>query len=483
MIITTQSIRCLAPVLAAAAVCSLFALVAPTTLANEPTYLPALGNTASIDHALSREVSDDFVFKGDSNAVLPPTRLSQAIETIESADAESSDNADSDSSGNVIWDLIRNSDEMPLNDSELVDKYKSLYQEKPYFTNLMLDRSRPYIAHLVMSLDARYLPVELSLLPAIESGFQPHGVSRNNAVGLWQIVPITAREIGIARTRWFDGRADIVTSTVAAIDYLSYLNAEFNGDWELTLAAYNAGPGRVRGAMRKNSEAGLDTNFAALDLPEETRNYVPKFVALVQLIKDSTQTEIVLPDVDTEDAFSVLELDTRISLDQLAKATGVDPGILSELNAGLIFGVTPPEGPHSVYVPKDVAEHVTDVVASANPDELFLAPQTHTVSAGETLGGIALRYGMSMRQLQIINRLDSDRIKIDQKLSVVDSRFLEEPELIPYTVASGDTLSDIAAQFSVNISDVVAESGIPLESDVIRPGDSLKIRVASPNDG
>lgn len=483
MIITTQSIRCLAPVLAATAVCSLFALVSPTTAANEPTYLPALGNTGSIDHALSREVSDDFVFTGESNAALPATKLSQAIESTESADASAPDTQDAELSGNVIWDLIIESDEIPLRTTQLVEKYRALYLEKSYFTNLMLDRSKPYIAHLVKALDARYLPVELSLLPAVESGFQPLGVSRNNAVGLWQIVPITAREIGIDRNRWFDGRADIVTSTVAAIDYLSYLNAEFDGDWELTLAAYNAGPGRVRSAIRKNSEAGKKTHFSDLDLPEETRNYVPKFVALVQLIKESSQTDIVLPDVEAEDAFSILQLDTRVSLDQLAKATGIEQSALTDLNAGLIFGVTPPEGPHTVYVPKDMSEHVNEVVARTEPAELFVVPQSHTVTAGETLGGIALQYGMNMRQLQVINRLDSDRIRIGQKLSVVDSRFLEEPELIPYTVASGDTLSDIAAQFSVNISDVVAESGVPLENDVIRPGDSLKIRVASPNDG
>lgn len=477
MIITTQSIRC--PALAIAA-STFFTLLSPLAFAGDLSYLPDLGNTTNIDHALSREVDDDFVYSGNTPAQAPATRLSQVIESI---DSQQPDEQATTAKSNVIWELIRQSDAMPLNSTPLSDKYKERYLEKAYFTNLMLERSKPYISFLVKSLDDRYLPVELSLLPAIETGFQPYGVSRNNAVGLWQIVPITAREIGVSSTRWFDGRADIIISTVAAIDYLSYLNAEFDGDWELTLAAYNAGPGRVRRAMRKNLEEGKETHFAALDLPEETRNYVPKFIGLVQLIKDSTQTAISLPEVDVEDAFEIIELDHRVSLDQLAEITTIDATTLSLLNPGLVLGVTPPDGPHTVYVPRGEADTVVELVADVAPSQLFVSPKDHTVAAGDTLGGIALQYGMSMQELQQINGLNSDRIRIGQKLSVIDNRFQNETELIAYTVASGDTLSDIAAQFSVNISDVVAESGVPLESDVIRPGDTLKIRVVSPNDG
>jgi len=478
VIITTLTIRC--PALAFAAAASVLLILSQAANADDLSYLPPLGNTDRIDHALSREVGDDFVFSAETATQLPATRLSQAIETNQSLDP---DEQATDTTGSVIWDLVRQSDDMPLNSTELSEKYKKRYLEKAYFTNLMLERSRFYIAHLVKSLDDRYLPVELSLLPAIETGFQPHSISRNNAVGLWQIVPITAREIGLSSTRWFEDRADIVISTVAAIDYLSYLNAEFDGDWEHTLAAYNAGPGRVRRAIRKNREAGKETHFTALDLPEETRNYVPKFIALVQVVKESSQTDIVLPDVDVEDAFELIELSTRVSLDRLADFTAIDQTTLSLLNPGLVFGVTPPEGPHHVYVPQGAADRVIEVVEDLPPSQIFLAPKEHTVAAGDTLGGIALLYGMSMQELQKINGLESDRIRIDQKLSVVDSRFLEEPELIAYTVASGDTLSDIAAQFSVNISDVVAESGGPLKSDVIKPGDTLKIRVVAPNEG
>ncbi len=454
----------------------LLALLGTTSAyANGVSYLPALGNTEQTDHALSREVSDDHVYDGET---LAPRVLNVSNDTESTTHPFASDPA---SSGRVIWDFIRQSDGLPLNDSEQVTKYKQSYIDKAFFTNQMLERSQPYLAHLVKALHERYLPVELALLPAIESGFQPHGVSANNAVGLWQIVPITAREIGVTRNRWFDGRADIVISTTAAIDYLSYLNAEFNGDWELTLAAYNAGPGRVRNAMKRNANAGKDTHFAALDLPTETRNYLPKFVALLQLIKDPTQTAIKLPAVPQEDAFESVDLGTRYSLDQLAQLSDVAEKTLRNLNPGLIHGVTPPDGPHTVYLPRGQAQRVQAVVAGTDPKLLFSVPSSHTVAGGETLGGIALRYGMSMRELQNINHLDSDRIKIGQILSVVDSRFVEETKLLQYVVASGDTLSEIAAQFSVNVSEIVTDAGKPLESDVIRPGDTLNIRVVSSN--
>jgi len=445
--------------------------------ANGLSFLPELGNTEQGDHALSLEVDDDHVFSGDT-AHLPSSALSQAIE---SKKVLNPNEVTDDAAGNVIWDSIQQSQGIPLRDSELVTQFKNRYLEKAFFTNQMLERSTPYLAHLVKALDARYLPVELGLLPAIESGFQPHNVSGNHAVGLWQIVPITAREIGITQNRWFDGRADIVTSTTAAIDYLSYLNAEFNGDWELTLAAYNAGPGRVRGAIRRNKAAGKDTDFASLELPTETRNYVPKFVALLQVIKEANQNDITLPSIDAVDAFEAVELNTRVSLDRLAAVAGVPEKVLRNLNPGLTHGVTPPQGPHQVYLPRGNGNRVQEIVASTNPSELFSVPRSHTVVAGDTLGGIALRYGMSMRQLQSINRLGSDRIRIGQNLSVVDSRFVEEPKVVQYVVAAGDTLSGIAAQFSVNVSEIQAAGGQPLSSDIIRPGDTLHIFVVPSN--
>jgi len=450
-------------------------LCAGIAKADRITFLPELGNSKQTDYALAREVPDDHVFEGDVTARLKQNSTPTALQTIQS------NGYTFESTGSAIWDSIRQSNEIPLTDNAVVAKYRQQYLQQAYFTNVMLQRSTLFIAHMVKALDSRYLPVELALLPAIESGFQTHSVSRNNAVGLWQIVPITAQEIGLQRDRWYDGRADIVTSTTAAIDYLSYLNAEFNGDWELTLAAYNAGPGRVRRAVNQNRKAGKATNFAALELPIETRNYVPKLVALLQIIKDPNQTSIVLPQVTTEDAFEAVELDYRVSLDRLASLTGLPEKSLKMLNPGLTHGVTPPKGPHRIYVPRGSGDEVSQAINAASAEQLFTIPRKHVVVAGDTLGGIALRYGMSMSQLQALNRIDNDRIRIGQKLAVVDSRFEVEPELVQYVVAAGDTLSDIAEQFAVDVSEIVAAAGQPLKSDVIRAGQTLQIRVRQSN--
>ncbi len=454
----------------------LLCLGTPAT-AKELSYLPSLGNSDPVDHALSREVDDEHVFSGPIGAI-PDTATEESMASVIPA---FSTIADESSSGSVIWDSIQRSSVIPLTDSPKVQEYKEAYLQQAHFTNQKLERSRPFIAHLVKALDERYLPVELALLPAIESGYQPNVVSLENAVGLWQIVPITAREIGIQRTRWVDGRADIQVATTAAIDYLSFLNAEFDGDWELTLAAYNAGPGRVRRAIRENVAKDEPTDFYSLRLPKETRNYVPKFVALLTLIKDTNNNAIELPQVSAETAFEQTDIGTRVSLDKLAEVTGINEKTLALLNTGLIHGVTPPEGPHTVYVPRGQATAVKAKLAGVDPSTLFQIPSHHTVVAGDTLGGIALRYGMTLRQLQVRNRLDSDKIRVGQKLSVVDSRFIIEPKLVNYVVGAGDTLSGIAAKHSVSVSAVTNHDGKALVSDVIRPGDKLLIRIGSPS--
>lgn len=451
--------------------------VQPST-AKELSYLPSLGNSEPVDHALSREVDDEHVFSGPIGAI-PGTGTEN--DDMASVIPSFSTVADENSSGSAIWDSIQRSTTIPLTDSPEVQEYKEAYLQQAHFTNKTLERSRLFIAHFVKALDERYLPVELALLPAIESGYQPDVVSLENAVGLWQIVPITALEIGIKRTRWVDGRADILVATTAAIDYLSFLNAEFDGDWELTLAAYNAGPGRVRQAIRENVAKDEPTDFYSLNLPEETRNYVPKFVALLQLIKDTSNTAIKLPQVSVETAFEQTDIGMRVSLDRLADVTGISEETLNLLNTGLIHGVTPPDGPHTVYVPKGQATLVKEKLVGLEPSTLFQVPSHHTVVAGDTLGGIALQYGMTLRQLQVRNRLDTDQIRIGQKLSVADGRFIIEPKLMNYVVGVGDTLSGIASKHSVSVSAVTNRDGKPLISDVIKPGDKLLIRIGSPS--
>lgn len=427
--------------------------------------LPSLGNTEDTDRKLVQEVNDSVVF--DPAAVVPsPAVAKKPIPTAPHAQNEP-----------TVWDLIRLSDKIPLNDSERVQHFKAKYTKDALWVNMILERGSPYIAHLVSELEARFLPAELALLPAIESGFQTDVKSHTNAAGLWQIVPLTAKEIGIKRDRWYDGRNDIVVSTTAAIDYLSYLNAEFNGDWELTLAAYNAGPGRVREAIRNNAKASKPTTFADLELPDETKDYLPKFVALVQLIKDTEQTALKLLPISTDTAFSQIDVGERISVEKAAELTDVDEKELRQMNAQLIFGVTPPDGPHVLYVPREKAKQFSTSIAKATKQgELFSEPKTHIVVAGDTLSELAKTYGVTQKRLRDLNNMDNSGIRIGQKLAVIDAR-KAATESIEYTVSEGDTLSGIAQKFSVGVRSISDNTGAPINGELIRPGDLLKILI------
>jgi len=497
--------------------------------AAEKNKLPPLGNTPELDRILSREVSNDFVYgldpvfqstqaetrdvpqSGDTSAqpaaaaiaaqaendvgqsTDPINLLStvNAAETvIQQTNYSSSDDADTwlplyasrDAQSDSVWRRIIQSSRLPLAENKRVNFYKDQYLRDAVWISKILHRGSPYLAHLVATLDQRFMPLELALLPAIESGYQSDAKSAGNAAGLWQIVPITAKEIGIQRDVWFDGRRDILTSTTAAIDYLSYLNAEFHGDWELTLAAYNAGPGRVRAAVRKNVKAGLPTDYWSLDLPRETLNYVPKLIALVALIKSTDQGGFDMPELKMEPAFESIDVGFRISVDKAAEIAEIDAELLQSLNAGLIHGVTAPDGPHYLLIPSGTGEKFQQSFANIDKSMVFFEPETHLVTAGDTISSIALKYGISQRSLLAMNSLDNNKIKIGQKLAVLDGRGLSDTA-VDYVVTIGDTLSEIADEFSVNLRDITRASGESLDNDTIHPGDELKIVLPSPTSG
>jgi membrane-bound lytic murein transglycosylase D len=474
--------------------------------------LPPLENSAELDRILMREITDDHVVgkqhdMPDSPQVLidneakpavvldtetgleakntdaPATQAQQPAEDLLPATAApmpvttgSSDTTDS------VWAIIQQSNRLPLRAHDRVNFYQEQYKRESMWISKILQRGTPYLAHLVSALDQRFLPVELALLPAIESGFQPTARSAGRALGLWQIVPITAKEIGIERNVWFDGRADIIASTTAAVDYLSYLNAEFNGDWELTLAAYNAGPGRVRAAVRKNKKAGLPTDYWSLTLPEETQNYVPKLVALVSLIKHSNFGGFDIEPVPLETAFDSIDVGFRVSLDRVSKITGIDESTLRALNAGLTHGVTPPDGPHHLLIPSGSGEQFQAAFADIDTAQFFSEPKTHQVVAGDTVSSIALKYGVSQKVLLDMNGLDNANIKIGQKLAVTHGTNMAD-SVVQYTVSIGDTLSAIADKFSVKVRNITKSSGEPLNDDVIHPGDTLNIMVNTQTSG
>lgn len=428
--------------------------------------LPALGNTDQVDRYFLREVADHEVFKvqllhghqGSGKARHPRSETPvNHQKTTGSA-----------------WDVVRQSRRISIPDNERIDFFRRQYHSEAYWVSKTLQRAKYFTGYIVESLDTRYLPAELALLPAIESGYRPDAYSKRDAAGLWQLIPTTAHEIGVSRTPWFDGRNDIRISTAAAMDYLSYLNAEFNGDWLLTLAAYNAGPGRVNREIKKNVLNSKATDFWSLELPKETRNYVPKFLALLAMLRHDKVTGLEIPSINQGAAFDVVTVDQQLSLTTVADLTGLKLADLKPLNTALTGEITPPDGPHTIYLPKGYERPFLEKLNSRQVREHSKPANRHTVAAGDTVIGIARKYGLSQARLMEINLLQGPDIQVGQRLYVAN-HIPTDDNAMQYTVATGDTLSDIAARFSVSVIDIRDEYGQVLTSDIIRPGEKLSV--------
>ena len=221
---------------------------------------------------------------------------------------------------------------MRLHDAQRpeVQRWIATYSAKPRALSLMLDRAQPFLWYIVEAAELRDLPMELALLPAVESGFDAHALSASAALGLWQFVPRTGDAYGLRENANSDPRRDPVASTRAALSHLHALHQEF-GDWLLALAAYNAGAGRVRSAIAQ----AHSRNFWRLSLPAETRNYVPRLLALASIIREPTRYGVRLPAVNSAQVTEMIEVRGDLSMPAMLRAAQVDPRTLRHFNPGM----------------------------------------------------------------------------------------------------------------------------------------------------
>lgn len=241
------------------------------------------------------------------------------------------------------------------NEHQKVQKYVKKYKDQQALKK-MTAQATPYLYYIVEQLEKRNMPGELALLPIIESAFQPHATSNKGAAGIWQFIPSTGRHFGLKQNTWYDGRRDIAASTKAALDYLEFLHEEFDHNWMLALAAYNSGEGTVRRAIKRNQRAGKPTSFWDLNLPKETKEYVPKFLAIAELIGNSEKHKVMLADIDNQPYFKLVNMRTQLNFKQAAKLAEVDIKHLKQLNAGFKRATTHPTGPQHLVLPVANAE-------------------------------------------------------------------------------------------------------------------------------
>ncbi|MBC7750928.1 MAG: transglycosylase SLT domain-containing protein, partial [Candidatus Saccharibacteria bacterium] len=239
--------------------------------------------------------------------------------------------------------------DLSVNNSRIDAQRNWFISRQPYIDRLSARASR-YIYYTVTEAERRGIPTELALLPVIESSYDPFANSGASAAGMWQFIPSTGREYGLRQNQYYDGRRDVVESTRAAYDFLTNLYKQF-GSWELALAAYNAGGGRIQQAINRNIAQGLPTDYWSLRLPTETMNYVPRFLAVAQMIKDPQNYGVKLPNIANRSHFRQVSLSGPVDLDQVVRTTGLSSKEVLELNPAFLQGVTAPTGPHRVLIP------------------------------------------------------------------------------------------------------------------------------------
>lgn len=400
--------------------------------------------------------------------------------------------ADSDSGRfEDVWARIRAGMRLAQVDHASVSAELAWYVRRPDYIQRTTDRARLYLAYIVREAQRRDLPMELALLPIVESAFQPYARSPAGAMGIWQFIRSTGRHYGLRQSAWYDARRDILESTRAAFDYLEKLNRDMNGDWLLAIAAYNAGEGNVLRAVQRNRARGEPTDFFSLQLPAETRAYVPRLIAISQLVAAPQAHGISLDPIDDEPYFARVDVGSQIDLSKASELAGITLNEMMLLNPGFMRHATDPAGPHHLLVPADAVAGFRSAHAALAPEKR-MGWAVHEVARGDTLAGIARSYGVSVAGLRAANGIEGSHLAIGQSVKVPaapDAQAMSDlsPEVRAgieravrneqrrvYRVRAGDSLWAIARRHQVGMDRLMSWNGLSKRS-VLRPGQKLVI--------
>lgn len=352
---------------------------------------------------------------------------------------------------------------------------QQLRHHHAYFT-LLSQHAKPYLYYIYTETKQRHMPAEVALLPMIESNYDPFSFSPQGATGLWQMMPGTATGFGLPINWWYDGRRDVLASTQVALHYLTYLHQFFH-DWMLAIAAYNAGEGTVQQAIRHNRAEHLPTDYWHLALPAETKNYVPKVLAVAAVIHQRDTHPISLAPIPLSPAFLPIQLTHQYNLDHLAKIANISPQTLRHFNPGFRRFATPPQPHLTLLVPTQAAATLHQALALSQPTSLHW--QHHRIQPGDTLLQLAHHYATRVDVIKKINHLDSNQLALNQSLLIPQSAshlpqhtfklsnktlaedHLPGPTRITYTVAKHDTLNSISRSFHIKPRDIQFWNKLP----------------------
>jgi membrane-bound lytic murein transglycosylase D len=381
-------------------------------------------------------------------------------------------------------------------DEQSVDEQLDWFASNPDYLQRAFGRSELYLYHIVTQLEARGMPLEIALLPVVESAFEPYAYSRARASGLWQFIPDTGSRFGLKQDWWYDGRRDIVESTRAALDYLQALHDEFNGDWLLAIAAYNCGEMNVERALNANRAAGRPLDFWSLALPTETRAYVPKLLAMKRLVSDPETYGLSISKIPNQPYFARVDTHGQINLKLAAEIAGVTDEELYELNPAFHRWATDPSGPNYLLLPVDGAQAFNENVTQLT-EEQRMGLAHYTVHKGDSVVSVAKHFGTSVNVLRELNGLPEGRLTVGADLRVptevqlpakvmlaaarVDNKVREnrrERRVRIQTARAGESLWSIARRHGMSVNALASMNGMH-PGDALRAGQKIRLSASS----
>ena len=382
-----------------------------------------------------------------------------------------------------LWRRIEKQLSFPIPDNERVQNARSALSKQRRFAELITPRAERYLYHLVVEVERRGLPIELALLPLIESSLDPFAYSYQRAAGLWQFMPATADYLGMRRDWWFDARLDVRASTAYALDLLHSLYEEFDQDWFLALAAYNAGKYRVRRSVRKNKNKGLAADYWSLSLPRETRRYVPRLLAVASLLKAPSGEGLDLPPIPNRPAFAAIPTGGQIELLRVAKLSGVRQAEQRQFNPGELRWATAPQGSGEILVPIYRAAEARQALA-ALPASERVTWEHYRIRSGDSLIRIAKRFDTQVGLLREVINLRGYLIRACDTLMIPNNAAWRASLAMAdagttgvernYRVRSGDSLYKIAQRFDLDVDDIITWNQLDPRR-YLQPGQSLTL--------
>lgn len=423
-----------------------------------------------------------------------PTAPEELEDGVRKVNAALPEDSEDDGQERDLWDRLRDQFQLDLDqDNARIAAQRNWYARNQRYINRTSERASRYLAYIVSELEKRDMPGELALLPIVESAYDPFAYSHGRASGLWQFIPSTGKAYGMDQTWWYDGRRDVIASTQGALTYLESLSQRFDDDYELAMAAYNGGGGRVNSARRRNANQGLSTDYWSLSLPSETENYVPKLIGLAQIIADPEKYGIELPHLPDQPYFKVVDIGSQLDLAQAAEMAEVPIEEIYLLNPSYNRWATSPEGPHRLLVPYDAAERMEAALADL-PQEERLTWNTYRVRPGDSLGKIAQEHRTTITAIRENNNISGNLIRVGQELLIPvagrednayalsegqrsrqrQNRQGSGKQKIEHRVQPGDTFWDLSMTHDVSVGTLASWNGMA-PGDPLRPGQTLVI--------